>query len=171
LTESLTAGLIILILRCFDVTLGTMRLVYVVEGRKPLAVAIAFFEAAAFVVAVSIVLSDLSDPVRMLGYALGFAGGNAIGMGAVEFLKLGSVGLRIFIPRGPIGVADALREAGFRLTVFDAEGRDGPVRVLMMTVRRRDLELALSVVKPWLSQCFVTVNEEPYTPAAASVRK
>jgi uncharacterized protein YebE (UPF0316 family) len=169
--ESLGAALLILLLRCFDVTLGTMRLVYVVEGRRTLAVAIAFFEAAAFVIAVSIVLADLNDPIRMLGYALGFAGGNAIGMGAVSALKLGSVSLRFYLPKGPNSLASTLRDAGFRLTVFDAEGRDGPVRMIMMTVRRKDLDYALKLAKPWLSDCFVTVGEEPYSPSPTGVRK
>jgi uncharacterized protein YebE (UPF0316 family) len=169
--ESVGAALLILLLRCFDVTLGTMRLVYVVEGRRQLAVTIAFFEAAAFVVAVSIVLSDLNDPVRMIGYAAGFAGGNAIGMAAVDALKLGSVSLRFFMPKGPAGLADALRGDGFRLTVFDAEGRDGPVRMIMMSVRRKELDQVFRLAKPWLSECFVTVGEEPYSPAASGVRK
>ena len=55
--ESIGAAGIILLLRSFDVSLGTMRLVYVVEGRRLMAMGIAFFEASAFVVAVSIVLS------------------------------------------------------------------------------------------------------------------
>ncbi len=162
MVQSVGAAFLILLLRCFDVTLGTMRLVYVVEGRRALAVSIAFFEAAAFVIAVSIVLADLSDPIRMFGYAAGFAAGNAIGMSAVEFFKLGSVSLRFFMPRGPTGLADVLREAGYRLTVFDAEGRDGPVRMIMMMIRRKDLDHVLKVAKPWLSDCFLTVGEEPY---------
>jgi len=168
--ESVGAAFLILILRCFDVTLGTMRLVYVVEGRRGLAVSIAFFEAAAFVIAVSIVLADLSDPIRMFGYAAGFAAGNALGMAAVSFFRLGSVSLRFFMPK-PSGLAEALREAGFRLTVFDAEGRDGPVRMIMMSIKRKELDRVMKLAKPWLSECFVTVGEEPYAPPATSLRK
>ncbi len=169
--ESIGAAGIILLLRSFDVSLGTMRLVYVVEGRRLMAMGIAFFEASAFVVAVSIVLSSDLDPFRMAGYAAGFAAGNVIGMTLVRFLKLGNVNLRIFTPEHSFDVSRALREAGFRLTVFNAEGRDGPVGMIMLLIRKREIGKAMDICKPWLPSCFVTIGEEPYAVAATAVRK
>ena len=156
-----------MLLRSFDVSLGTMRLVYVVEGRRLMAMSIAFFEASAFVVAVSIVFSSDLDPFRLVGYAAG----NGIGLTLVQFLKLGNVNLRIFTPEHSFDVSRALREAGFRLTVFNAEGRDGPVGMIMLLIRKREIGKAMDICKPWLQSCFVTVGEEPYAVAANAVRK
>ncbi len=165
--ESVGAAGIILLLRSFDVSLGTMRLVYVVEGRRLMAMGIAFFEASAFVIAVSIVLSSDLDPFRMVGYAAG----NGIGMILVRFFKLGNVNLRIFTPEHSFDVSRALREAGFRLTVFNAEGRDSPVGMIMLLIRKREIGKAMDICKPWLPSCFVTIGEEPYAVAATAVRK
>ena len=67
----LSAGLIF-ILRISDMTLDTLRVLMVMRGRKGLAWVLGFFQATIFVMAISQVLSDLNNPLSLVGYAAGF---------------------------------------------------------------------------------------------------
>jgi uncharacterized protein YebE (UPF0316 family) len=175
LWSSLGAALTIFLLRSLDVSLGTIRTVYAVEGRRRLAAAFGFFEAGTFVTAAGIVFTGPLDVAKMVGYAAGFALGTALGVTIVLRLKLGAATVRIISPTGPIGLADALERAGFTLSIFDGEGSGGRIRLILTVVRKRDLERLVGVARPWLDHCFVTVGEEPLHlatyPAAAALRK
>jgi uncharacterized protein YebE (UPF0316 family) len=93
----------------------------------------------------------------------------------VRALKLGSVSVRIVVPQGPIGLADALRAAGFEVNTFDGSGRSGPIRLILTVVSKRDLPRLLDITRPWVEQCFITVGDEPLHlapfPPAAGIGK
>ena len=63
----------IFILRLIDQTLGTLRSLYVNKGRPGIGAMLGFIESAIWVIAISQVIKDLSDPLLIIGYALGFA--------------------------------------------------------------------------------------------------
>jgi uncharacterized protein YebE (UPF0316 family) len=75
----LGAGLIF-ILRVMDMSLDTLRVLFVMRGRKGVVWALGFCQALIFVIAISSVLSNLDNPLNILGYAAGFATGNVVGM-------------------------------------------------------------------------------------------
>ena len=61
----LSAG-IIFGLRVTDMTLDTLRVLFVMRGRKLNAWILGFFQALVFVIAISTVLRDLSNPLNIL---------------------------------------------------------------------------------------------------------
>ena len=172
---SVQAAGLVASLRIVDVCLGVVRTVYAVEGRRFLAAAIGFLEAGTFITAAGIVFSGTMTPMKMLGYATGFAVGTALGITVVHHLGLGSVAVRIVSPSGPIGVAEALQAAGFELSIFDGTSSSGPIRLILTVVAKRDLNRLLGAARPWLEQCFVTIGEEPLRltsyPPAVGIRK
>src|SRR5690606_37923439 len=109
----------------------------------------------------TIVFQDLGNPVKILGFGLGFAIGTANGMYWARRLGLGSVTLRLFKSGAGDDLVDALRAAGYRLTSMNGMGRDGPVTFIQLILRKRHVTDALEVAKPWLSNTFVTVGDEP----------
>ncbi len=149
----------IFFLRLFDMSLGTLRLVLVMRGRKGLAGILGFFQALLFVTAIAGVLQDLDNIFNILGYAGGFAAGIILGMAIEERLAIGFGHVRIISAKHGAAVADALRVGGYAATELIGRGREGSVSVINSTVRRRDVlqvqELA-SVADP---DCFVTVDE------------
>ena len=76
----MSAYLFIFVARVLDVTLATVRMLMVVQGRKVQAGIIGFFEVTVYVTALSQVMSSLNDPWKILAYGLGFSCGNVIGI-------------------------------------------------------------------------------------------
>jgi len=152
-----------MLLRATDVSLATLKTIFVIEGRNGIAPALGFFEAIIYVIAASLVFRDLGNPFTIVGFGAGFASGTALGMFLAGKLGLGSVTIR-FMKSGEAGpLIDALRAASYPLTTFTGGGRDGPVSMIQMHVRKRRVQQVLDVARPWLSDCFVTVGDEPVT--------
>ena len=84
------AALGIFALRVSDMTLDTLRLLFVVRGRKGISWVLGFFQSVIFVIAITSVLSHLDNPLNIIGYAAGFATGNVVGMWIEERLAIGS---------------------------------------------------------------------------------
>ncbi|MDD2560397.1 MAG: DUF5698 domain-containing protein, partial [Bacteroidales bacterium] len=72
--------LIIFFGRIIDVTLGTLRIIFVSKGQKTLAPLIGFFEVFIWIVVISQILSRANDLVAYLSYAAGYATGNYVGI-------------------------------------------------------------------------------------------
>jgi uncharacterized protein YebE (UPF0316 family) len=159
--EALALALVILFLRTIDVSLATLKTIFIVEGRNVLAPSLGFFEATIYVIAATIVFQDLGNPVKILGFGLGFSIGTANGMYWAQRLGLGSVTLRLFKSGDSSDLVDALRAAGYRLTSMQGTGRDGAVSFIQVNIRKRAVPEALEIARPWLNQCFVTVGDEP----------
>ena len=109
----LVAGLFVFTMRVIDMSLDTLRLLFVMRGRKLLAGGIGVIQATVFILAVSAVLSGPLDPLTVAGYALGFGAGVIIGMLAEQRLALGFSMLRVYSPAA--GAAIAERPARGRL--------------------------------------------------------
>lgn len=157
--EMLIKCVLIFLARVCDVSLGTIRTVSVVNGRRHLAVALGFFEVLIWVFAVSAVVSDaLRQPVFAIAYACGFAAGNWVGVTIERHLAFGNQVVRVFT-RKAAEMAVMLREAGYRVTEFGGTGRDGPVSLLLVETKRRvmpDLTKRARVIDPG---CYYIVDD------------
>jgi len=132
-------------LRIVDVSLGTIRVLAVVQGRIRLSVLLGFFEVGIWVVAVSQVIAGIREsPLLLLAYAGGFAAGNAAGILLERRLALGAVVLRIITHAADGRMAEQLRSHGHPLTTFRGEGRDGAVTLLYITCPRAALNAVLA---------------------------
>lgn len=152
-------GLFIFCLRLTDVTLGTLRILMTVRGRKLLAGVIGFVEVTIFVVAISQVVRNVDNVWNVLGYAGGFAAGTMVGMTIEERLALGFSIVRIISanPNSPLG--EAIRSAGFGATEIPGRGMNHAVDILEVVVRRADLPAVLQIVDRVDNKAFVTVEE------------
>ena len=151
-------AILIFALRVCDVSFGTLRTIFVVEGMTKLAVVLGFFEVFIWIVAVSQVISRIDESLLLaLAYAGGFATGNAVGITLEKRFAFGSIVLRIVTRAGP-KVAEALRATGQVLTTFDGAGRDGPVTLIYATLLRRKLPCVLRVAQDADPNLFFVVE-------------
>ncbi len=152
-------ALLIFGLRVVDMALDTIRVLFVVRGRKGLAWVLGFFQALVFVIAISSVLSNLDNPLNVLGYAAGFATGNVVGMLLEERMAIGYMHLSIISPRLGAALAEQLRAAGYAVTELPGRGKNGAVNVLHVDVRRRDQAEVETIVLEADPGAFVTTEE------------
>lgn len=151
--------LIIFILRVLDMAADTLRLLFVVRGKKKLAWVLGFFQSAVFIMAISSVLTNLDNPLTVLGYAAGFATGNVVGMYIEERLAIGHTSIRVISSRLGTLVAENLRQAGFAVTEIPARGKDGMVTVLNISVIRKDVDRVDTIVLETDPEAFITIED------------
>ena len=167
--ELLLSTVLIFFMRVGDVSLGTFRIVSLVQGRRLVAGTLGFFESMIWVLAASQVISNLEDPVRIVGYAGGYAAGTVLGSSIERWIGLGKSLVRVVADIDAPPVAAALRELGFGCTVLNAEGLDGPVRLTFTVIPRRRTKSVLKVVRETNPDAFVTI-ESTTTPELQGLR-
>lgn len=144
--------------RIADVTLGTLRTVYVIQGRRAMSWTLGFFEILIWIMAVSKVIENLSHPAYAISYAFGFATGNYVGMTVEKWVAFGRQVVRVFTREGQ-KIAAQLRSEGFRVTAFQGEGRDGPIDMLFIEIPRKktsDITLFAREIDP---KCFYIIED------------
>lgn len=150
--------LLIVLARIGDVSLGTVRTVAVINGRRYLAVGLGFFEVLIWILIVSrVVTTATSNPVYAIAYAGGFAMGNFIGITLERWLAFGQQVVRIFT-RVP-GVAPALRDDHYGVTIFRGEGRDGPIDQLFVQVDRKRVQELVAAARRLDPTCYYVVDD------------
>ena len=150
---------VIFLLRVSDMSLDTLRVMFVLGGRRPLAWILGFFQSALWVVAITSVISNLDNWLNVIGYAAGFATGNVVGMLIYERLPVGHAHLRIISSRRGSAVANAIRTAGYAATELSGRGKDGTVMVINSSVRRKDIGRVRKEVFKIDPEVFITVEE------------
>lgn len=155
-------------LRICDVSLGTLRIGFLVRGKRRLAGIFGFFESLVWLVAAAQVLNNLDSPFKFLAYAGGYAAGTMLGVSIERWLAMGDTLMRIVSPVGSPSVDEALRLAGFYVTVVNAKGRDGDVSIGFTVLPRRRMAEALKVVEATAPRAFVTF--EATTPVRAGLK-
>ncbi len=125
--------------RIGDVSIGTVRTILVIGGRPYISAVLGFFEVIIWVLAVGGVITNLTNPFALLGYAGGFATGVIVGMAIEGRIALGYRIVRVISTDMSINLSKQLREAGYRVTRLNGEGRSGPVEFAFMIIRRREL--------------------------------
>jgi len=154
-----TTCILIVLARVCDVTLGTLRTVSVIHGRRHLALTLGFFEVLIWIFVVSrVVTSATTEPLYGLAYAVGFACGNYLGITIERRLAMGQQVMRVFT-RHPGAVATALRVEGHRVTIFPGEGRDGPVWLLYIQTNRKRIKDLADRARALDAKCFYVVED------------
>jgi uncharacterized protein YebE (UPF0316 family) len=150
---------LIFLARISDVTLGTVRLIFVSRGFKYLAPLTGFFEVLIWILAIGQIMQNLANPVCYLAYAGGFAAGNYIGIMVVERLSLGVVLVRVITQKGAEPLLERLRQQNYGVTSVDGQGGAGPVQVIFTIVPRREVGGVVELVKGFNPQAFYSIEE------------
>jgi uncharacterized protein YebE (UPF0316 family) len=157
--EPILAGLFVFAMRLTDMSLDTLRMLFVMRGRKLLSGLIGAIQATVFILAVSAVLSGPLNAFTVVGYALGFGAGVIFGMIVEERLAIGYSYLRVYSPTNGKAIADALRASGHAVTEFTARGKDGMFTVVNCVVARRNAQHAREIVEKIDANAFITIDE------------
>ncbi len=147
-------------LRVIDMSMDTMRMLFVVRGRKRVAWLLGFGQSLVFVIAISAALAEVQrSPLALIGYAAGFATGNVLGMYIEDRLAIGHIQFTVVSSHRGAAVAEELRKAGYAVTEIPARGKDGTVTILQTSVLRKDRNAVDTVVLEADPEAFITAED------------
>ena len=154
--------ILIFLSRITDVSIGTMRLIFISKGYKIFAACLGFFEVLIWIVAITQIMKNLTNVYYYLAYAAGFATGNFVGMVIEEKIALGHVLLRVVTGIDLNILVDYMKRENFGFTLLDAEGSQGNVRILFSILRRPDLDPVASFLREHYPNAFYTIEDIRY---------
>jgi uncharacterized protein YebE (UPF0316 family) len=151
--------LIIFFARICDVSIGTLRVVFISRGNKYFAPVMGFFEVIIWLVAIGQIMKNLTNVLCYVAYGGGFAAGTFIGMWIVDRLSMGTSLVRVITSRDITSLEERLRAMGYGVTVQHAEGREGDTRMLFTVVRNQDLKDVMELVERFNPRAFYTIED------------
>lgn len=151
--------ILIFLSRIIDVSIGTLRIIYVSRGKKFLAPLLGFFEVSIWLLAISQIMQNLDNVVCFIAYAGGFAMGNFVGIQIEEKLAMGTLILRIFLTNDDSNLKEQLYDAGFGVTTIDAHGKNGDVEILFSVIKRKSLAKAVDIIEHCHSNAFYSIED------------
>lgn len=148
--------------KILEVSFGTLRIVLINRGERTVGSMIAIIEITLWLVVASSVLAGFrQDFLKGIVYAVAFACGNYIGSWLDELLAFGLSSVQVVLPNMKTAKAaeECLRAKGFGLTSLDVHGRDDDRAMLLMTMQRKRLPEALTLVEHSCPGAVVTVSD------------
>jgi len=156
-----TIGLpvIIFFARVCDVSIGTLRIIFISRGKRYLAPLLGFVEVFIWITVVSQIIRGVNSLPTYLAYAAGFAAGNFVGMFIEDRLAIGQQIIRIITPERVDELLVNLRGAGYGVTHVAGEGASGPVALIYTVVNRKDLPSVLGLISATHPRAFLSIED------------
>lgn len=151
--------LLIALARVADVSIGTVRLIFLSRGLRGLAPLLGFFEVLIWLLAIGQIMQNLTNWICYLAYAGGFAAGNWAGMVLEERLAVGTVGIRIITRRDAGELIAYLKRSKYSVTSVDAEGGRGKVHVIYSVIDRASLPRVVERIKQYNPRAFYSIED------------
>jgi uncharacterized protein YebE (UPF0316 family) len=151
--------LLIFLARITDVSMGTVRVIFISRGLKYLAPVIGFFEIIIWLLAIGQIMRNLSNPACYIAYAGGFAMGNYVGISIAEKLSLGLVMIRVISRVDALPLVEKLQANNYGVTCIDGHGSSGEVKVVFTIVPRREVSSVVDLIKQYNPQAFYSIEE------------
>jgi len=142
--------LLIFMARILDVSIGTLRIIFVAKGLKYFAAILGFFESLIWLIAVTQVMQNLNSWYTYIAFACGFAAGNYFGVVLEERIAVGNLLIRVITMKEADELVRVLRKAGYGVTSVDALGEFGPVKLIF------------SIIKKYNPKAFYTIEDMRY---------
>jgi uncharacterized protein YebE (UPF0316 family) len=155
----LVLPLLIFLARICDVTLDTVRIIYVQRGMKYIAPILGFFEVLIWLLAITQIMQHLTSAIHYIAYAAGFGAGNFVGIIVEEKLSVGTVLVRLITRKDTSQLVECLRKKGYRNTKHEASGEQGAVNIIFTIVKRKELATVLEIIKTCNPTAFYTVED------------
>jgi len=138
----------------------TLRLILVIKGRTGLASVLSMFEVFIYLTGLNLVLQNMNNPYNMAAYCIGFGLGVYLGSRIEEYLALGYLVVQLIVDTPKSTLPSKLRELGYGVTSWVADGRDGERLVMQVLVRRRNANRLMATLSELAPNAFI-ISHEP----------
>lgn len=154
--------IIIFCAKIVEVTISTIRLVYINKGERVKGSILAFIEIMIWLIVVSSVLNNITeDPIKVFIYAAAFSLGNYIGITIESKIAVGLASIQVVVSKetGEI-LAEVLRDESYGVTIIDGKGKDDSKKILLfIQLKRKKIPEAVKIIKQTAPQAYITVND------------
>ena len=150
---------IIFLARMCDVTLATLRNIFLSKSVKYLVPFLGFIEVLIWLLAISQIMKNLQNPVCFLAYAFGYSMGIFVGIKIEERLALGLQVIRIIAQPGSEALIQALVGSSFGITTIDGHGAKGPVKIILAVVKRKDIDVIRALIELHHPSAFYSIED------------
>jgi uncharacterized protein YebE (UPF0316 family) len=150
--------LLIFVARIGDVSINTLRIMFMMNGKKNIVPILGFFEAMIWLLAIGQIFQNVDNPLSYIAYAGGFATGTYVGMTLEEKLAIGRVLVRVITPEPHPELLEFMKMKNYRFTNVGGEGRFGKVNLLFTVMKRDTLPEFISKVKEVDEKAFYTIE-------------
>lgn len=167
----MTTLLIILGVQVAYVSMYTIRMIFTLKGRYYLASLLSMFEIFVYMSGLTLVLNKLDNPWNLFAYCLGYGLGIMTGSIIEEKMALGYVMVQIITCRDNACAAEKLREEGYGVTTWLAEGRDSDRLVLEVMAKRKSEPNLYKMVDYLCPDAFVFSHEPRHFRGGYGIQK
>ena len=134
--NELFIALLIFFMRIADVSIGTIRTIYTIRGRRGVAMCLGIIESAIWILAIGKAVELMRhNPWAMVGWAFGFGAGTFVGITVEQWLAAGHILVRVISLEKACELRNALLGEDVGVTRLQGEGRNGEVNVLFVSPR------------------------------------
>lgn len=151
--------LMIFTARLFDVTLATLRNIFISKGFRHIVPWLGFIEVLVWLVAVTQVMKNLNNVACYIAWAGGFSMGTYVGMRIEEKIALGTQVIRIITNQDCEDLLVALRNANHGVTVVPAQGAKGPVKMIFTIMQRKNVSSVVEMIRQHNPTAFFSVED------------
>ncbi|MFH1638257.1 MAG: DUF2179 domain-containing protein [Candidatus Woesearchaeota archaeon] len=151
--------LLIFLARIIDVSLGTIRVIFISKGYKFIAPALGFFEVLIWLGAIQQILLNLSNWLCYVAYAGGFAAGTFAGMYIEEKVSLSKVLVRIITRRDSRELIEALKRLNYTISTVNSDGPKGHTKIIHIIVNRTKVPRIIKIVKKFNPKAIYVIED------------
>jgi uncharacterized protein YebE (UPF0316 family) len=151
--------LLIFVARIFDVSIGTIRILFISRGKKHLAPIMGFCEVLIWLLAIGQIMRNLTNVLCYISYASGFATGTYVGLWIEEKLAVGLLMVRIVTHRDATPLIEHLQLEDFGVTHVAARGISGKVRIVFTIIKRSDLPRVVDIIRRFNPNAFYSTED------------
>jgi uncharacterized protein YebE (UPF0316 family) len=151
---------LIFLARMSDVTLATLRNIFLSKSIKYIVPFIGFVEVMIWLLAISQIMKNLQNPVCFLAYAFGYSMGIVVGIKIEERLALGLQIMRIILPADEsASLTEALIKENYGITLIEGSGSKGPVTIILAVVKRKEIPLVQQLINNVHPNTFYSIED------------
>ncbi|MFV0587409.1 DUF2179 domain-containing protein [Bacteroides reticulotermitis] len=145
--------------RICDVTLGTLRIIFVSKGERKKAPLVGFFEVFIWVVVISQIFSNANDITAYLAYAGGYAAGNYVGILVENKIAFGFQLFRVYTKKSGSDLTQTLNKSGFGSTLIKGQGAVSEVDIIETVVTRKAQQKVMKIINEFDSNAFYLIED------------
>lgn len=145
--------------RICDVTLGTLRIIFVSKGEKKKAPIVGFFEVFIWVVIISQVFANANSLISYVAYAGGYAAGNYVGILVESKIAFGFLMLRVYTKKSGRELSQLLNKNDFGSTLIRGEGAISEVDIVETVISRKAQKRVINIIESFDPNAFYLIED------------